>query len=141
METARLKTEAVFILFSSLRSKKNTTCNAPSKMNKLKNSDLVRKYQYTVRLNKPERDQFLINLSKANGMKESNFTRMMLTQGYVQAPILKKDKLEVREFLKLLIEYRTNFNRIASLIRAYDPSLNNEIQTLVSSMQKIIGRL
>lgn len=110
-------------------------------MNKQKNPDLVRRYQYTVRLNKIERQSFMENLAKANGMKESNFTRMMITTGFVQAPPLKSDRLEIRECLRVLIEYRTNFNRISSLIRAHDPSLNIEVQTLVKSLQNLIDRL
>jgi hypothetical protein len=110
-------------------------------MNKKKNPDLVRKYQYTVWLNKPERDQFLVNLNKANGMKESDFMRQMITRGYVQAPIRKSEKIEQRELIKLLIEYRTNFNRISNLIREHDPSLNSEVQMLVRCIQNLINSL
>ncbi len=110
-------------------------------MNKKKKPDLVRIYQYTVWLNKPERDEFLANWNKANGMKESDFMRQMITRGYVQAPIRKSEKIEARELIKLLIEYRTNFNRISNLIRGHDPSLNSEVQTLVKSLQNLINNL
>lgn len=110
-------------------------------MNKKNNPDLVRKHQYTVWLNKLERDQFLSNLEKANGVKESDFMRQMITQGYVQAPVHKADKIEARELLKMLLEYRTNFNRISNYIKNKSPELNSVVEATAKSIQRIIERL
>jgi len=74
-------------------------------------------------------------------MKPMPFIREMLTKGVVLVPIKREEKISVERLLTTMMEYRTNFKRLSSLIKAHDPSLNYQIEELVRSMQKVIERL
>jgi len=110
-------------------------------MNKKKNPDLVRNIHYLIRLNKPENESFHNLLKQASNMKPMPFIREMLTKGVVLVPIKREEKISVERLLTTMMEYRTNFKRLSSLIKAHDPSLNYQIEELVRSMQKVIERL
>jgi len=69
------------------------------------------------------------------------FIREMLTKGVVLVPLKREEKISVERLLTTMMEYRTNFKRLSSLIKAHDPSLNYQIEELVRSMQKVIDRL
>lgn len=109
-------------------------------MNKKKNPEEVRKYQYTVWLNKPEKEKFL-GLVEQSSKRESDFIRQMITRGFVNAQPKKEDSKNVLELLKILIEYRTNFRRISNLIKNTDPSLTSEVEKTVRDLQHIIDSL
>jgi|GEM_PF-4195471 len=110
-------------------------------MNKKKNPDLVRNIHYLIRLNKPENESFHNLLKQAGGKKPMPFIREMLTKGVVLVPLKREEKISVERLLTTMMEYRTNFKRLSSLIKAHDPSLNYQIEELVRSMQKVIDRL
>ena len=110
-------------------------------MNKKKNPDLVRNIHYLIRLNKPENESLHNLLKQASSMKAMPFIREMITNGVVMVPLKREEKISVERLLSTMIEYRTNFKRLSSLIRAHDPSLNYQIEELVKSMQKVIEKL
>lgn len=110
-------------------------------MNKKDNPDLVRKFQYTVWLNTIERERFFENLTKANGMKARDFIRQMITKGYVQAPIEKNERVDSRQLLGILLQYRTHFKRISNFMKYKEPQLAQEVKSTASAIQKIIDRL
>ncbi len=110
-------------------------------MNKKKNPDLVRNIHYLIRLNKPENESFHNLLKQAGNMKPMPFIREMMTNGVVTAPLKREQKVSTERLLNTMIEYRGNFRRLSSLIKAHDPSLNYEIEELVKSMQKVIDKL
>lgn len=117
------------------------TPNADRSMNKKKNPDLVRNKQYTVWLNKSENQQFQEQLKKANDMAPADFMRSMMCQGMVQAPVKKSERLEARELLRLLIEYRTNFNRISNLMQARNPQLDSLVESTAKEIQRVINMI
>ena len=110
-------------------------------MNKKKNPDLVRNIHYLIRLNKVEDKLFKERLVIANNLKSTEFIRQMITLGYVQAPISRLDKIASRELLIMMMEYRTNFRRIASLIRNSDARLAAEVEETAKAIQVIIDRI
>ena len=110
-------------------------------MNKKKDPDLVRNIHYLVRLNKPEDQLFQEQLKKSNGMKQTDFIREMITKGYVKAPKHLSERMDVRDLIRLLIEYKTNFRRITNLIRNSDPALTQEVDRTTNSIQQIMDRL
>jgi hypothetical protein len=110
-------------------------------MNKKKDPNEVRNIHHLVRLNKAEQNLFAKRLEEANGMKPTDFIRKMICNGYVQAPIRKTDLFETRQLLRLLIEYRTNFNRISNLIKYKDPGLYQAVDSTAKSIQKIIDMI
>ncbi len=110
-------------------------------MNKKTDPKLVRRHQHTVWLNDYEEEKFKKNLEKANGLKDSDFMREMITEGYVKAPVQKADKVEARELLKTLLEYKTHFNRISSLIRDKSPQLLDQVAQTVKGIERVINRI
>lgn len=110
-------------------------------MNKKKDPNEVRNIHHLVRLNKAEQDLFEANLSKANGMKATDFIRKMICYGYVQAPIRKEELFEARQLHRLLIEYKTNFHRLSNFIKYKDPGLYQLMGSTAKQIQKIIDMI
>ena len=110
-------------------------------MNRKKDPDQVRKIHYLIRLNKYENKEFQENLIKANGLKPSDFIRQFMTKGYVQAPIHRENKIDARQLLKLLIQFRTNFRRISNFMKYKDPELASEAKETAATIQKVLERI
>ena len=110
-------------------------------MNRKKDRGLVRNIHYLVRLNLYENEIFKENLAKANGLKATDFIRQFMMKGYVQAPIQKSEKIDARLLLKLLLEFKTNFMRIANFMKYEDSQLAQEVKKTAHSIQKIIDRI
>ncbi|MBS1508562.1 MAG: hypothetical protein JSS79_18140 [Bacteroidetes bacterium] len=110
-------------------------------MNKKKNPDLVRNIHYLLRLNKIENDAFVERVKMANGMKPIDFLRKLSQETIIIAPQKKEELAFDEKLLSILIEYRNNFKRLSNLIKAHDPGLNNEIEALVRSIQRIIDKV
>lgn len=109
-------------------------------MNKKANPRDVRNINQTFRLNKKE-SELLLKKAKDAEMKLSDFLRKLVMDSIVIETVPKK-VLEVNEkFLAVMLEYRNNFRRLSSLIKAHDPSLNFEIEVLVRSIQNVINQL
>lgn len=80
-------------------------------------------------------------LAKAGNIRGTDFRRIMLTKGHVQARPSRTDIEQLRELRRLLIEYKTNFNRISNLIKFQQPDLVNEIKLLVNVLTDRIMKL
>jgi len=107
-------------------------------MNKKKNPDLVRTIAYLIRLNKAENEMFQKRLIEAFDMKPIEFVRDLMIKGKVVVPPKKEELVSNEKLISILIEYRTNFNRLSNLIKFHDPALNHEIAHLVKSIQNLI---
>lgn len=110
-------------------------------MNKKKDPSLVRNIHYLLRLNKIEKDVFISRVEMANGMKPIDLLRKLSQETIIIAPPRKEELVSNEKLLAILIEYRNNFRRLSNLIKAHDPSLNSEIESLVRSMQKVIDKV
>lgn len=102
---------------------------------------LVREIQYTVWINQEENQKFQSILTLAGNMKPKDYLRQMITQGYVQAIPTRSNTVDVERLFELLIEYKTNFNRLSNLIKNKDSVLTLEIEILVKSIQKVMDRI
>ncbi len=109
-------------------------------MNKKRDPETVRSKQRTVWMTNSELKKFLSNVEKSN-LKESDFMRQMITEGYVQAARHRMDKEEVRELRRLLLEYRTHFKRISNFMKYSDPKLASEVIATAAAIQKVIDRV
>ena len=79
--------------------------------------------------------------AKEAGLSFSDFCRQMTLKGYVQAVHTPHNINEIRMFKNLLVEYRTHFSRISSMIKSSDPVLNSEIIQLKNSIQTVIEKI
>lgn len=102
---------------------------------------MVRNIHYLLRLNKIENDVFVGRVKMANGMKPIDFLRKLSQETIVIAPLKKEELILDEKLLSVLIEYRNNFKRLSNLIKAHDPSLNQEIELLVRSIQRIMDKV
>ncbi|MCZ8022468.1 MAG: hypothetical protein O9294_11940 [Cytophagales bacterium] len=102
---------------------------------------LIREIQYTIWVNHEENKKFQELLTLAGNMRPKDYLRQMITQGFVQASPNKSNKVDVEKFYELLVEYKTNFNRLSNLIRTNDMALAIEIKNLVKSIQKVMDRI
>ena len=106
-------------------------------MNKKKDPEKVRCHQRTVWLTNQEVKEFSERVRMAN-MKEPDFIREMITKGYVVEKKSREERILRLDLLTLLIEYRTNFNRISNLIKFKDEGMLPEVVYVVRSIQKLI---
>jgi hypothetical protein len=110
-------------------------------MNKKKDPSLVRNIHYLLRLNRIENDVFLSRVKEANGVKPIDFLRSLAQETIIIAPMKRDDLVLNEKLLSVLLEYKNSFRRLSNLIKAHDPGLNTEIESLVRSIQKVIDKI
>jgi hypothetical protein len=94
----------------------------------------------TIRFTKSEAE--LIKQKSENiGISFSAYCREIAVNGYVQAVRNVYDMNEIRVFKNLLLEYKTNFSRMANLIKERNLQLDEEITVLKNSIQQLINKI
>jgi len=109
-------------------------------MNKKQNPKEVLSKNVTIRYTE---DEYVLLKEKCatTNTSLSEYCRRMTLEGYIQAALPIADINEIRAFKNILLEYRTNFNRISNRMKASDPYLNEEVKKVVDSIQYVLDRL
>lgn len=110
-------------------------------MNKKLDPEDVRNHNFTIRLTKYEMKRISTLAQQAGFSNPTEFAREMLLKGYVQAKPTKEESINVKELREMLIEFRTNFNRISSYIKYNDFRLVKEIESTTVGIKRLIEDL
>lgn len=109
-------------------------------MNKKQNPQEVLSKNLTIRYTE---DEYVLLKEKTKSVNTSlsEYCRRMSLEGYIQAAQPIADLNEIRAFKNILLEYRTNFNRISNKMKASDPYLNEDVKNVVEQIQYVLNRL
>jgi hypothetical protein len=109
-------------------------------MNRKLDPTKVRDASINIRLTPIEKNNLIRDSEESGYDNVSDFARRILINGYIKKLPKQKDLIDVKVFIKLLIEYRTHFRRISNYIKSEDERLYDAIFDTTAKIQKVIDR-
>ncbi len=110
-------------------------------MNKKDNPNEVRNYGLNIRLSKDELQAARLKSKEFGFSCATAYGREMVLNGYVQATPTQESLIDVKALRQLLIEFRTNFSRIANYMKHRDLRLVHEINQTMKGINHLIEQL